>query len=52
MGEHAMFIRGLLDPTEEELFNVADAFGNEFKQLTKEALSAMDKTTPFCEITR
>lgn len=51
MGEHAMFIRGLLDPTEEELFNVADAFGNEFKQLTKEALSAMDKTTPFCKIT-
>ena len=51
MGEHAMFIRGLLDPTEEELFNIADAFGDEFKQLTKAALSAMDKTTPFCEIT-
>lgn len=51
MAEHAMFIRGLLDPTEEELFNTADAFGDEFDQLMKTALSAMDKTTPFCEIT-
>jgi hypothetical protein len=30
MGEHAKFIRGLLDPTEEGLFNMANDFGNLF----------------------
>lgn len=51
MAEHAMFIRGLLDPTEKELFNLADCFANEFEQLWKDALSAMDKTLPHSEIT-
>lgn len=46
MAEHAKFIRGLLDPTEEELFNVANNFGKEFDELTKAALEAMDKTCP------
>jgi hypothetical protein len=41
MADHSFTIRGLLDPTEEELFNVADNFGKEFKDLTKEA-SDMD----------
>ena len=37
MAEHAKFIRGLLDPSEEELFNSADCFGKQFDQLTCEA---------------
>lgn len=33
MMEHAMFIRGLLDPSEEELFRTADGFAQEYKGL-------------------
>lgn len=44
MSEHSFFIRGLLDPTEEELFNIADNFGNEFETLRKEA-SEMNKSS-------
>ncbi|CRZ33554.1 DUF2935 family protein [Herbinix hemicellulosilytica] len=46
MGEHAKFIRGLLDPSEEELFDAADRFGREFDRLTDEAKDAMDRCTP------
>jgi hypothetical protein len=46
MAEHAKFIRGLLDPSEEELFDIADQFGQEFDELTCKAKEAMDKTTP------
>lgn len=46
MAEHAKFIRGLLDPSEEELFNTADRFGHEFNKLTCEAKEAMDRTAP------
>ena len=46
MAEHAKFIRGLLDPSEEELFNTADRFGHEFDKLTCEAKEAMDRTAP------
>lgn len=46
MAEHAKFIRGLLDPTEEALFDTADRFGHEFDKLTMEARDAMDRTTP------
>jgi len=42
MAEHAKFIRGLLDPTEDELIKTAHNFGNEFDKLTKEAKEAMD----------
>lgn len=52
MAEHSKFIRGLLDPTEEELFNVANNFGKEFDKLTKEALNAIDSTVPFEKVTR
>jgi transcriptional regulator with XRE-family HTH domain len=51
MAEHSKFIRGLLDPTEETLFEIADDFGNEFDQLTEEARRAMDQTLPISEIT-
>ena len=46
MAEHAKFIRGLLDPTEEDLISKANSFGNEFDQLTAEAKAAMDATAP------
>lgn len=51
MAEHAKFIRGLLDPTEEALINTANNFGNEFDELTKEAIEAMIMSTPISEIT-
>lgn len=37
MMEHALFIRGLLDPTEEELIMTADTFAEEYKKLLQEA---------------
>lgn len=37
MAEHAKFIRGLLDPTEVNLFNTANNFGMKFDELTIEA---------------
>lgn len=33
MMEHALFIRGLLDPTEEELIETADDFADEYREL-------------------
>lgn len=33
MMEHALFIRGLLDPSEEELIDTADEFAKEYKKL-------------------
>lgn len=51
MAEHAKFIRGLLDPTENELFRVADSFGNEFDELTNEAMKAMDGTMSIRSVT-
>lgn len=52
MAEHAKFIRGLLDPTEEELIQAADNFGKEFDQLTAEAVRAMDRTIPAAQVTQ
>lgn len=37
MAEHSKFIRGLLDPTEVELFETANDFGRRFDELTEEA---------------
>lgn len=37
MMEHALFIRGLLDPSEEDLINTADEFAKEYKELLEEA---------------
>ncbi|NMA67649.1 MAG: DUF2935 domain-containing protein [Clostridiaceae bacterium] len=51
MGEHAKFIRGLLDPEENDLINVANNFGNEFDKLTAEAKRAMDSTAPLAKVT-
>lgn len=51
MAEHSKFIRGLLDPTEDQLINTANNFGNEFDKLTKEAKEAMDNTIPISKVT-
>ena len=51
MAEHSKFIRGLLDPTEDELINTANNFGNEFDKLTREAKEAMDKSMPISQVT-
>ncbi|EMS73503.1 DUF2935 domain-containing protein [Ruminiclostridium cellobioparum] len=51
MAEHSKFIRGLLDPTEDQLINTAHDFGNEFDQLTTEAKAAVDMTIPLEKVT-
>lgn len=51
MGEHAKFIRGLLDPTEDELFQAANNFGNEFDTLTAASKAAIDATMPVKKVT-
>lgn len=42
MMEHAMFIRGLLDPTEEALISSADGFAKDFADLLKDCDRAKD----------
>lgn len=44
MMEHALFIRGLLDPTENALIITADGFANDYSQLLNEAMEANDRT--------
>ena len=51
MAEHAKFIRGLLDPTEKDLFVAANNFGNEFDKLTAASIEAMNKSMPVSTIT-
>ncbi len=59
MMEHALFIRGLLDPGEVELVRAAHGFSREYRELleqakrqecrvAKEMESAMEKTKRFC----
>lgn len=49
MMEHALFIRGLLDPSEEELIDTADEFATDYKKLLEMAkrrdFRAMDEMT-------
>lgn len=49
MMEHALFIRGLLDPTEKQLIEKADDFAEDYRELLKMAKNqeckAMDKVT-------
>jgi hypothetical protein len=47
MGEHSEFIRGLLDPTEESLIQLANRFAIDFKTLNNEALNKMGATPNF-----
>lgn len=44
MMEHALFIRGLLDPSEEELITTADNFAHEYKKLLQDAKNMTDET--------
>jgi len=43
MMEHALFIRGLLDPSEDELILAADDFAADYKQLLETSAAANDK---------
>jgi hypothetical protein len=52
MAEHSKFIRGLLDPTEEELMNVSNMFANKFDELTKEAKAADNKVYEIAGVTQ
>lgn len=51
MAEHSKFIRGLLDPTENDLIQTANNFGNEFDKLSAETKAAMDATMPIAKVT-
>lgn len=51
MAEHAKFIRGLLDPTENELIGKANEFGCEFDKLTEAAKKAEENTADFAKVT-
>lgn len=42
MMEHALFIRGLLDPSEDELINTADDFAGDYKRLLESSAAAND----------
>lgn len=52
MAEHAKFIAGLLDPTEESLIDTARMFGKEFDMLTAEAKQALDVNNNLSNTTR
>ena len=43
MMEHAMFIRGLLDPSEEALIDTADGFAADYKRLLEACAAKNDK---------
>lgn len=51
MAEHAKFIRGLLDPTEVDLFNTANNFGSEFDGLTSKAIALTEQTGMLSKVT-
>ncbi len=51
MAEHSLFIRGLLDPTENDLIIAANNFGNEFNQLFQESQQALEQTIPISKVT-
>ncbi|WP_440193249.1 DUF2935 domain-containing protein [Anaerocolumna jejuensis] len=44
MMEHALFIRGLLDPSENQLISTSNNFAQEYAALLQEAKSATDRT--------
>ncbi|MEQ8198987.1 MAG: DUF2935 domain-containing protein [Clostridiaceae bacterium] len=51
MSGYAKFIRGLLDPSEEELITTANYYGNEFDKLVKKAVVATGQTVLIKKIT-
>lgn len=44
MMEHALFIRGLLDPSEDTLIDTADNFAEDYKRLLETSVAANDRT--------
>ncbi len=52
MAEHAKFIAGLLDPSEETLIDTARMFGKEFDTLTAEAAAAARTNIPEPKVTQ
>lgn len=42
MMEHALFIRGLLDPSEDNLIRTADDFAEQYKRLLQETINTSD----------
>ena len=52
MAEHSKFIRGFLDPTEVDLFNIANNFGNEFDTLTKKAMELTNNIAALPAVTQ
>lgn len=52
MMEHALFIRGLLDPCETELFNSADSFAKEYALLLDSSRNAHNKTIDSADTNR
>ena len=46
MMEHSLFIRGLLDPSENELISTSNKFANEFSELIQKANDATEMTMP------
>lgn len=51
MGDHSKFVRGLLDPTEEDLFQKAHYFGQVFDQLTAQAISLNENISLLNQVT-
>ena len=51
MMEHALFIRGLLDPSEIELINSADAFATDYSDLLNSCHDAQNRTLTVDSIT-
>ncbi|NLA87406.1 MAG: DUF2935 domain-containing protein [Clostridiales bacterium] len=51
MAEHSAFIRGLLDPTENDLIISANEFGNQFYRLTQEDVQAQERAIPLSRVT-
>ena len=51
MAEHAKFIAGLLDPSEEALIDTARMFGESFDKLTAEATQATKNTMEIAKVT-
>lgn len=51
MAEHSKFIRGLLDPTEEQLIEISNTFANKFDELTKAAKAAEQSTYQLAGLT-
>jgi hypothetical protein len=52
MAEHSKFIRGLLDPTEVQLFDTANNFGREFDALTAQAIALTEQTAMISGVTQ